>query len=320
MKQSEKNPFGGHRERLRQKYLLAGHDGMLDYEKIELLLTYAISRRDVKPLAKILLKEFGSIPGIMDASPEELQKIPGIGPNVSILFQLLRGFGQDYLYQKIQHRDMVESSEDILKYAKMKLAGLQKEVFMTIFLNTKNEIISSEILVEGTVDQLFLHPRELISKAIEKNARGIILVHNHPGGSAKASAADLHLTNAIKTIANAMRIDIVDHLIVTRDSCYSIGSEKIIQMPPPFHTENMPKAAEPNQDDSKKTKRKKTPAELSAEKFAELARLSALSDLDHGKGPKHTRPVTNDEDFQIIEDLPDLRKTYPKHDNEENLP
>ena len=128
MKKNDPSPSSGHRERLRQKYLLAGHDGMLDYEKIELLLTFAIARRDVKPLAKKLLSEFGSIPGILDASPEELQKVPGVGPNICILLQLIRGFGLDYLYQKIQHRDMIESTEDILKYAKMKLAGLQKEV------------------------------------------------------------------------------------------------------------------------------------------------------------------------------------------------
>lgn len=317
MSAEKSSAFSGHRERLRQKYQLAGHDGMLDYEKIELLLTYALSRRDVKPLAKELLRKFGSIPGIFDATPDELQQIPGIGPNVCILFQLIRGFGLDYLYQKIQNRDMVESTEDILKYAKMKLSGLQKEVFMVIFLNTKNEIISSEILVEGTIDQLFLHPRELMCRAIEKKARGIILIHNHPGGSAKASAADIHLTNAIKTVANAMRIDVMDHLIITRDSCYSIGTEKLISMTVPFHSDTA-KAAEPARNDSGKRKTPRSTAQAAADKFVELARLSALSDLDHGKGPKHTKPVTNDEDFQIIEDTAVYRKfSRDKNDEEE---
>ena len=318
MKKTEKFHFVGHRERLRQKYLKAGHDGMLDYEKVELLLTFAISRRDVKPLAKELLKVFGSISGILDASADDLQKIPGVGPNISILLQMIRGFGQDYLYQKIQHRDIIETTEDILKYAKMKLAGLQKEVFLTIFVNTRNEVICSEILVEGTIDQLFLHPRELISRAIEKNARGIIMVHNHPGGSAKASAADIHLTNSIKMIANAMRIDIMDHLIITRDSCYSIGSEKLIPMSIPFHSSLEPaKAAEPNPADAQKEKLPKTQSEIAADKFAELARLSALSDLDHGKGPKNTKPVTTDEDFQIVEDAPEYKKMYTGNEDGE---
>jgi len=315
MKKTESPLASGHRERLRQKYLKAGHDGMLDYEKIELLLTFALPRCDVKPLAKELLKVFGSIPGILDASPDDLQKIPGVGPNICILLQMIRGFGLDYLYQKIQHRDTIESTEDILKYAKMKLAGLHKEVFMTIFVNTKNEVICSEILVEGTVDQLFLHPRELISKAIEKNARGVILIHNHPGGSAKASAADLHLTSTIRMIADAMRIDIIDHLIITRDSCYSIGSEKLIPMMIPFHSSSEPAmAAEPNQKDSS---RPKTAAEIAADRFAELARLSALSDLDHGRGPKHVQPATTDEDFQITEDHAKYRKTYLNQENDE---
>jgi len=303
--------MSGHRERLRMKYLKAGHEGMLDYEKLELLLTFVIGRRDVKPIAKALLSKFSSLARVLDASEEELMEIRGIGKNVFILLRLLKGLCTDYLYERIEDRDVVESSEDVLKYAKMKLAGLTNEVFMVIFLNTRNEIFGSEILVEGTVDQLFIHPRQLMTHALRMSARGIILVHNHPSGTPKASPADLQLTRAIKVAADAMRIDVMDHLIITRNSCYSIEAEKLIPMTAPLPSDTG-KAAEPKRSASLSAPVQKTPQEKDADAFFELARLSALRELDHGNGPRHTKSLTKEKDFQISEDRKKIRKNIPR--------
>ena len=196
----------GHRDRLRQKYRKAGHDGMLDYEKLELLLTYAIARRDVKPIAKELLKKFGSISAVMNAPEKRLTEVPGVGENVALLIQLMKGLCSDYLYEQIKGREVLSSTEEVIRYARMKLAGLENEVFMVIYLNTQNEIIGDEIMVEGTIDQLYIHPRQLLTRALDMSARGIILLHNHPSGSPMPSPADIQLTRAIKIAASAVRL------------------------------------------------------------------------------------------------------------------
>ncbi len=294
------HPMDGHRERLRAKYLKAGHDGMLDYEKLELLLTFVIARRDVKPIAKEMMAKFGCISRILDASEEELMAVNGIGRSAFILLRLLKGLCSDYLYERIENKEIVESSEDVLKYAKMKLAGLKNEVFMVIYLNTRNEILGSEILVEGTVDQLFIHPRQLMERALSMSARGIVLIHNHPSGTAKPSPADLALTSAIKVAADAMRIDVVDHLIVTHNACYSIEAERQVAMTPPPLAASM-RAAEQKTVPAGAEQKTKSSQEKEADAFVELARLAALRELDRGNGPSHVKPQTKNRDFQISE-------------------
>lgn len=282
----------GHRERLRERYRKAGHDGLLDYEKLELLLTFAISRRDVKPIAKAMLKEFGSLSGIMDAPADRLTKVPGVGPNVALLIRLMKGLCTDYLYEQVQGREVVSSTQEVLRYAKMKLAGLENEVFMVVYLNTQNEVIGDEILVEGTIDQLYIHPRQLMARALNMSARGIILLHNHPSGTPSPSPADLQLTRSIKIAAEAMRLDILDHLIITRNACYSIEAGELIPMEHPLS----PAPARGN------TRKDLSPEEQSAEAFSALARLSAMRDIKEGNGPGGVKPLTRERDFQVTED------------------
>lgn len=282
-------PAAGHRERLRQKYRKAGHGGLLDYEKLELLLTFAISRRDVKPIAKSLLKQFGSLSGIMDATEERLTQIPGVGENVALLIHLMKGLCTDYLYEQVKGREVLSSSQEVLRYAKMKLAGLEHEVFMVIYLNTQNEVIGDEILVEGTIDQLYIHPRQLMTRALNMSARGIILLHNHPSGTPSPSPADIQLTRSIKIAAEAMRLDILDHLIITRNSCYSIVAGELIPLECPPGTA----PAQPQ-----KSAKELSPEEKRAAAFSALAQLSAIRDLNEDAGQQMTR----ERDFQISDE------------------
>lgn len=282
-------PAAGHRERLRQKYRKAGHGGLLDYEKLELLLTFAISRRDVKPIAKALLKQFGSLSGIMDATEERLTQIPGVGENVALLIHLMKGLCTDYLYEQVKGREVLSSSQEVLRYAKMKLAGLEHEVFMVIYLNTQNEVIGDEILVEGTIDQFYIHPRQLMTRALNMSARGIILLHNHPSGTPSPSPADIQLTRSIKIAAEAMRLDILDHLIITRNSCYSIVAGELIPLECPPGTA----PAQPQ-----KPAKELSPEEKRAAAFSALAQLSAIRDLNEDAGQQMTR----ERDFQISDE------------------
>lgn len=281
----------GHRERLRQKYRKAGHGGLLDYEKLELLLTFAISRRDVKPIAKALLKRFGSLSGIIDATEKQLTEVPGVGENVALLIHLMKGLYTDYLYEQVKGREVLSSTQEVLRYAKMKLAGLEHEVFMVIYLNTQNEVIGDEILVEGTIDQLYIHPRQLMTRALNMSARGIILLHNHPSGTPSPSPADIQLTRSIKIAAEAVRLDILDHLIIARNSCYSIAAGELIPLEYPIGAVS----AQPP-----KPAKELSPEEKRAAAFSALAQLSAIRDLNEDDNPE--QQMTRERDFQICDE------------------
>lgn len=281
----------GHRERLRQKYRKAGHGGLLDYEKLELLLTFAISRRDVKPIAKALLKRFGSLSGIIDATEKQLTEVPGVGENVALLIHLMKGLYTDYLYEQVKGREVLSSTQEVLRYAKMKLAGLEHEVFMVIYLSTQNEVIGDEILVEGTIDQLYIHPRQLMTRALNMSARGIILLHNHPSGTPSPSPADIQLTRSIKIAAEAVRLDILDHLIIARNSCYSIAAGELIPLEYPIGAVS----AQPP-----KPAKELSPEEKRAAAFSALAQLSAIRDLNEDDNPE--QQMTRERDFQISDE------------------
>ncbi len=225
----------------------------------------------------------------MDATEERLTQIPGVGENVALLIHLMKGLCTDYLYEQVKGREVLSSSQEVLRYAKMKLAGLEHEVFMVIYLNTQNEVIGDEILVEGTIDQLYIHPRQLMTRALNMSARGIILLHNHPSGTPSPSPADIQLTRSIKIAAEAMRLDILDHLIITRNSCYSIVAGELIPLECPPGTA----PAQPQ-----KPAKELSPEEKRAAAFSALAQLSAIRDLNEDAGQQMTR----ERDFQISDE------------------
>ena len=218
---TNENPHAGHRQRLRDKFLKSGIEGFHDYEVIELLLTYAIPRRDVKPIAKDLLKRFKTYNGVLDATVEELSSVEGVGENAAALLSLIKASGSYYLKENIMNRDFVTSPEDVISYLKTTLSGEKVEKFMAIFLSAKNEIIGVEVLHEGTIDQTRVYPRKAIEEAFKHNARSIIFVHNHPSGDPTPSPSDKILTKNLEVAANAVDIKVHDHIIIGRTSHFS---------------------------------------------------------------------------------------------------
>lgn len=204
----------GHRQRLREKFQMAGADKMHEYEAMELLLTYAIPRRDVKPIAKNLLSRFGSLRRILDASFEELKTLPSLGPSSATLIKLVKDICGLYLLDRVKDKNLLTSPQKVVDFAQMKLAGLPHEAFMVIFLNTQNEIIAYEIMNEGTIDQVAVYPRRIIEKSLAHHAAGLILVHNHPSGHTNPSEEDKKLTRAVNEATRLIDVRLVDHIIV----------------------------------------------------------------------------------------------------------
>jgi DNA repair protein RadC len=136
----------GHRQRLREKFQIAGAEQMPSYEALELLLTFAVTRKDVKPIAKALLHRYSGIRGVLDASFDQLRQFPDMGPASATLIKLVKDLAALYLLEQAKAKSVLSSPEHVLRFAQMKLSGLPHEAFMVIFLNVQNEILHVEIL------------------------------------------------------------------------------------------------------------------------------------------------------------------------------
>jgi len=218
----EKKPhFHEHRKRLKEKFKKAGFVGFHEYEALEFLLTYAIPRRDVKPLAKSLLEKFGDFQGVLEAPVEELAGFPGMGEHSALLIKLARDCSDMFLKKKAVKKSRVCCAPDLINYCRMSMAGLKDEQFRVVFLNTQNEIIEIETVQEGTIDQSVVYPRKVMERALYYKAAALIFVHNHPGGKVRPSMADKEITNSLVTAATAMDIEVHDHIIIGKEGYFS---------------------------------------------------------------------------------------------------
>lgn len=218
----------GHRKRLRQRFCSAGTDALLEHEVLELLLTYAIPRRDVKSLAKALLGAFGSLKGILDAEPEELTYIDGIGDRSATLLKLVKEIGALYLRQKAMEKRQIACTSELLDYCKTILGGKRDEEFCVIYLDTQNQIIDIETVQRGIVNQAVVYPRQVLEKALRKKAAAIILAHNHPSGHVRPSDADIRLTRTIQETAKLLDILVHDHIIIGENRFFSFREEGLM--------------------------------------------------------------------------------------------
>lgn len=225
---SDKPHYVEHRQRLRERFLMAGASGLQEYELLELLLTYAVPRLDVKPVAKELLRRFGGLAGVLDASQKELESAYGFGPASAILVRLVKNLCAAYLEQQMKTADVLSTPEAVTRFAKMKLAGLKHEAFMVVYVNVKNMVIGHEIVNEGTVDHAVVYPRRIIESALATHAAGLILVHNHPSGDPEPSPEDRKLTRNIVDAARTMDIRVLDHVVVGRAGHYSFHENNLL--------------------------------------------------------------------------------------------
>ena len=217
----------GHRERLRRRFLLGGGRDMPDYE---LLLTIAIPRRDVKPLAKELIRKFGSFAEVVNAPLEELMLVKGVKENTVAVLRIVRECSVRSSWQSLKGTDapVISDFDAMVDYCRSAMAYQMVEEFRIIFLNSKLYVIGEEIQQRGTVDQVAIHPREVIKSAMMHGASAMILVHNHPSGIVTPSKADMEITKRIKEAAEAVSIRLFDHLIISKSSVYSFHNQGFV--------------------------------------------------------------------------------------------
>ncbi len=223
----EKPHYLGHRDRLRERFLNAP-ESLPDYELLELILFMAIPRKDVKPIAKMLIDRFKNMNGILNASLNDLQSVNGISHNTAVAIRAIRMAGLKLLQQDMMERPVLSSWQRLIDYVSAAMANENKEHFRLLFLNKKNEIIADEVQQSGTVDHTPAYPREIMKRALELGATAIILVHNHPSGDPSPSDADVQMTKAIQAAAKPFDIVIHDHLIVSRNGTTSFKTLGLI--------------------------------------------------------------------------------------------
>jgi DNA repair protein RadC len=213
----------GHRQRLRERFLRSGLAGFADYEVVELLLTLAIPRSDVKQPAKALITRFDNLRGILDAPIEELRSVAGIGSVTPVALRIIRAAATLYLQQSGEGRDSLADPARLADLWRMSIGALQNEVFEVAYLDSGCRLLRDAIqtLEEGTIDRAAVYPRRVVEAALKRGAAAIVLAHNHPNGSVTPSEHDKVLTRAIVLATETVHLRLIDHLIVSPQETFS---------------------------------------------------------------------------------------------------
>lgn len=213
--------YHGHRTRLKERFLHTP-EGFADYELLELLLCQVVPRMDMKPLAKALLAECGSLPGVLHASASRLKHINGVGDSVVMILHLLAEIFKRTLSHDLRSRQTVNSAKDVLHYCQQRIGFDDVENLLVLFLDNQSGIISDKIMQRGTVDTTAIYPREILKYSLDIGAASIILAHNHPGGDPTPSREDILMTQEIIRGADPLNIAVLDHIIVGQGSSTSL--------------------------------------------------------------------------------------------------
>jgi len=221
-----KDPREGHRQRLREKFLNHGLSKFTDAEVLELLLSFGTPRRDCKATARAMLKKFGTIREVFEASREELAGIAGAGPSNIVAIKFIHAVSGKYLRQRLTGKDYLESSKEILEYLRFEMESLDREIFKIIFLDDNNIILGLEDLSQGTINTTLADPRDIVKRSLAFNATALIVVHNHPSGNIQPSTADMRFTRRLVHVTHITGMLLCDHIIIGRNGEYFSFADK----------------------------------------------------------------------------------------------
>ena len=212
----------GHRRRLRDRFRLEGLEGFAPHEVLELLLFYARARGDVNPLAHRLLEVFGSLKGVLEAPVEQLCAVEGVGEETATLISLMVPMFRRYEMCLCEDAKRLAHYSDVQTYCRALLTGLRKERFYVISISTQMKVLGQRIVGEGSLSEVPAYPRLVVETALNHNAYGVILCHNHPGGDAVPSIGDVDVTRELETVLARLGIALMDHIIVADSGTYSM--------------------------------------------------------------------------------------------------
>lgn len=208
-------------ERPREKLLEQGVETLSDAELLAIFLRVGVTGKSAVDLARDLLTRFGSLNGIFAAPLNELTQVNGIGSSKFAQLQAIFEMSRRALNEQMQVKDVLSSPKQVRDYLCLKLGGLAREVFMVLFLDAQNRIITSEEMFTGTLTQTSVYPREVVKRALHHNAASVIFAHNHPSGIAQQSQADELLTIELKKALALVDVRVLDHFVVAGNTTLS---------------------------------------------------------------------------------------------------
>lgn len=204
----------GHRARLRQRLFEGGPEALLDHELVEYLLALAIPRRDTKPMAKELIRRFGSFSSLITADGDTIVRIGGASEGAAAALKIAHAAALRLLKEEVKGRPVLGSWQALLDYLHADMAHLSIERVRVLYLNAKNVLISDEAMQEGSVDESAVYIREIMRRALDLQASAIIVVHNHPSGDPSPSKQDIRLTRDLADAGRHLNVTLHDHIII----------------------------------------------------------------------------------------------------------
>lgn len=217
----------GHRKRLIQRFLEEGLDSFEPHNVLELLLFYSIPRRDTNELAHQLIDTFGSLNGVFNAPYEALMQIDGVGANTAALLKLVPQLTRTY-YSGTKREIILSSYDEAGVYFLPYFIGRQEEVVFMVCLDAKSRVISHQLLHKGSVNSAETNIRKIMNVALQCNAVGVLLAHNHPGGMALPSPEDVATTRYIRDALRPMGVELLDHIIVADQDFTSLAYSGVL--------------------------------------------------------------------------------------------
>lgn len=213
----------GHRQRLRERYIKTGPDGFMEHELLELLLTYAIPRRNTNDIAHSLIRRFGSLSSVLCADAAELASIDGVGDSTAVFLRLIGDVGRKAVRANDRKAPLLGTPAAAVSFALELLAGERYESVYVVSLDKSMRLLHAERLLTGTLTEAPLYPRRVVESALHHRAHAVLLLHNHPSGDPSPSESDAQATEAVKKALNSIDIRLFDHIIVGRNAAYSFS-------------------------------------------------------------------------------------------------
>lgn len=213
----------GHREKMRQRFLNSGLESFADHEALELLLYYAIPRRDTNPIAHALMERYGSLSAVLSAPVEDLKKVEGIGESGAVLLRLVPQLYRKARLAEAEQETVLSSIERVGAYLLDRFEGERHEVVYQLCLDRKGRLLACKRLGEGGVTSAELDIRRMMENAIFTNASAVVLAHNHPSGIALPSQEDYHTTDRAKAALETIGVQLLDHIIVADGDLVSMA-------------------------------------------------------------------------------------------------
>jgi DNA repair protein RadC len=225
MADADKMFYAGHRERLKQKLQ---DDKLTSYEKLELLLTYAIPRRDVRPLARKLEKHFGGVYYVFTAEYDELIAVPGVGRTTAILIKLVCSLMLLNHKNKLRYESVFANQKDLEEFCRLQVAGKTTEELHVLYLNGNFCLVDHEVNSKGSIDESAVYATHIMKRALKDGIKNIVLLHNHPATDNTFSHADIEFTQSLEDALNLCGLRLYDHYVLSGGIFHSMRAEYLL--------------------------------------------------------------------------------------------